>query len=111
MLEILNYFRAELHIDPFVLIIVIASGFFQSSYLKYWNPTNYKDERYNAGLRTLIVSLIFTVVYCIVLLSLKQFPKERWGTFILSYFTATSIYELVLYPLVKKAIREKKKTG
>lgn len=94
----------EWHIDPLVLIFVVAAGFFQNTYLRYWLPFKKLDSRYNASIRTLLVSAVFTVVYASIL-RLNHVWTAPPGTYCLSYTVATSFYEVLLYPLVVKKIQ------
>lgn len=93
----------EWHIDPIVLILVISAGFFQNTYLRYWIPFKKLDSRYNASIRTLLMSAIFTIAYASIL-KLNHVWTAPPGTYALSYTVATSFYEVLIYPLVVKRI-------
>lgn len=79
-------------IDVYIVGIVLLSGFFQKIYLKEWNLT--KDAGYNSSLRTLIVSAIASSVYIILIKDPEK--ANNWAKYFISYFTATSVYDLVI---------------
>ena len=81
-------------------MIVVAAGLFQKTFLAGFVLS--KDEKYDGALKTLLVSaLLVTVKLCFE----KVHGTDIWDA-ILSYFLATSFYELIARPLVK-AIRNK----
>jgi len=92
-METLVWLKETLHIDPIIVLIVIASGFFQNTYLKMVNIV--KDVKTNSALKTLLVS---TIVVTIMLLFQKAKGLEIWEAF-LSYFLATSLHELFIRPV------------
>ncbi len=97
-------FLSFLHIDPVVVLIVIGSGYFQLYYLKTWTI--------DKALKTLVVSFLVCLIYFWILYLNGNFPREVWANYFLSYFLATSLYELIIAP-VTRAIskRIKKVTG
>jgi hypothetical protein len=84
------------HIDFVIVTIVLCSGFFGKIYLKGLVLT--KDGGYDNALKTLIVSFIASTVY-IVLIKDPEKPNN-WAMYFLSYFFATSLYELLINPFV-----------
>lgn len=99
-MEVLVWLKENAHIDGIITLIVIAAGLFQKTFLEgiVWS----KDEKYDGALKTLAVSA--------VLVTVKLFFEKAHGTdiwdAILSYFLATSFYELIARPIVK-AIKNK----
>jgi uncharacterized membrane protein len=104
-MNILNYLKTEWNLDLIIMLIVIASGFFQDKYLRDWTLSKVNDT--NGALKTLIVSGVVSVIYIILLYSNDAFPKSVWAMYFISYFAATSFYELLIKPfrrfLEKKA--------
>lgn len=94
-MEYIKWLQENLHIDPIVVLIVIASGFFQNRYLSSWVIG--KDTRASSALKTLLVSFVVCVIY----LYLAFTPRNAFANYFLSYFLATSLYELILRPLIK----------
>lgn len=98
-METLNYLKEYLHIDPVIVLLVIGSGFFQDYYLKFWTLT--KDTKTSGALKTLIISSIVSAIYLSILSYVDKPPKEMWAQYFLSYFLATSFYELLIRPITK----------
>lgn len=94
-MDILIWLKDNLHIDGVIVLIVIAAGYFQNIYLKDLNLS--KDEKTNSALKTLLVS---GIVVAIMLIFKKAQSPDIWDAF-LSYFLATSFYELLLRPITK----------
>lgn len=84
-------------LDFVIVGIVLCSGFFQKLYLKGIVFT--KDSSYNSALKTLLVSGVASAIY---ILAIKD-PENgiNWAKYFLSYFAATSLYELLISPFVK----------
>lgn len=95
-MELLDYFKDNLHIDPIIVLIVIASGFFSKRYLKGFALV-ITDEKADDAFKTLLVSLIVSAVY----LALIGLPREMWAQYFISYFLATSLYEIIVRPISK----------
>lgn len=95
-MEIFDYLQKTLHIDPIIVLIVLASGFFTKRYLKKFNLVK-NDEKTNDAVKTLVISFIVSIIY----LALQGLPREMWSQYFLSYFLATSLYELILRPIIK----------
>lgn len=91
------------NLDLIIFTIVLLSGFFQERFLPYWNLV--KDSRLCAALKTLIVSLIASSVY--IFFSYKQVKGSAegaevlipWGKYFMTFFAATSVYDLLIRPL------------
>lgn len=94
-MEYLKWLEENLHINGVIVIIVIAAGYFQNKYLKLWVIT--KDDKTNSALRTLAVA---GFVVSVKLLLEGANKVQIWDAF-LSYFVATSFYELILRPVSK----------
>ena len=94
-MELFNYLKEYLHIDPIIVLIVIAAGFFVKRFLRtiHW----IKDERTDEAVKTLLVSFSVSMIY----LLLVKTPREMWAQYFLSYFMATSMYEIIIRPAVK----------
>jgi hypothetical protein len=102
----MNFFDIILNsIDFLIVALVLASGFFQSRYM-----TGFKLSKTNEGLdsalKTLGVSFVVSAIYILIL----QDPDKpsNWAKYFLSYFFATSFYELIVDPFVNFV---KKKLG
>lgn len=91
-------------IDFIIMGIVLCSGFFQKMYLRGFSLS--KDVSYDSALKTLLVSGVVSALYIFLL---KDADKaNNWSKFLISYFGATSLYELLINPFVKWI---KSKTG
>jgi hypothetical protein len=95
MQQFLDYLNNVLHIDPIIVLIVIAAGFFQEKYMCSFRVS--KDEKTDAALKTLLVSFSVSIIYLVF----KGLPKEMFAQYFLSYFLATSFYEMILRPFKK----------
>lgn len=90
-----NFFNAFADkLDVYIIGIVLLSGFFQKIYLKVWIIS--KDDSYNSALKTLIVSAVVSSVYIVLLKDPEK--ANNWAKYFISYFTATSAYELLISP-------------
>jgi len=85
----------NLHIDFFIVLIVLSAGFFQNRYLSVWEIT--KDQKTAGALRTLIVSFIAAGIY----LWFLNPGKDTFANYFVSYFATTSLYELLVRPFMK----------
>lgn len=103
MLELFDALFQKVTINWTVVALVIAGGFGQNAYLKYWMPFKKLPTDYNAAIRTLLVGLVITVVYFLIVRHSKDLVYIP-GEFFVSYCIATSIYQVAIYPLVKKKI-------
>jgi hypothetical protein len=100
-----NFFEELLqtwNLDLIILVICLLSGFFQERYLSGWALV--KDARLCAALKTLIVSLGASTIYIVI--SYNQMKGQAdgaavlvpWGKYFITFFTATSIYDLLIRP-------------
>ena len=100
-----NFFDIlQSHLDFVVVAIVLCSGFFQKMYLKGFSFA--KDASYDSALKTLAVSFVASAIY-IILIKNPEKPNN-WAMYFLSYFFATSLYELLINPFINWV---KAKTG
>lgn len=97
-MEILDFFKEKLNIDVLIVLIVLGAGFFQKKYLSIpWS----KDPSHDASLKTLVISFVASTIYIILFhLQNATLPIE-WVKYFISYFFATSFYELLLRPFIK----------
>lgn len=79
-------------IDIYVVVIVLCSGFFQSRYFKAFYIS--KDPSYDSALKTLALSFVISVIY--ILLAKDPNSATNWSKYFISYFAATSLYELLI---------------
>lgn len=101
----MNFFDAFLDkFDVWVVGIVLCSGFFQQKYLKgiVWS----KDASYDSALKTLAVSAVASAIYIVLLKDPDS--ANNWAKYFVSYFGATSLYELLVQPFIRMI---KRKTG
>lgn len=91
-------------IDLVIVGVVLCSGFFQKRYLKgiIWS----KDSSYDSALKTLAVSAVVSVVYIVLIKDPNS--ATNWAKYFISYFGATSLYELLITPFIRWI---QKKTG
>jgi hypothetical protein len=83
-------------IDFIIVAIVLCSGFFQTRYLSGWVWA--KNSTQDSALKTLAVSAVASVIY----IALVKDPAKgsNYAMYFLSYFFATSLYELLIKPFV-----------
>lgn len=92
-----NFFEPFLqNLDWIIVGLVLCSGFFQKQYLKGFRFS--KDDSYDSALKTLALSAVVSVIY-IILIKDPEKPKN-WSMYFLSYFAATSLYQLIISPFV-----------
>lgn len=91
-------------LDIYIIGLVILSGFFQKKYFKGFCLS--KDGAYDSALKTLGLSAIVSGIY--ILLVKDPNVATPYAKYFLSYFAATSLYELLINPFVKWI---QKKTG
>lgn len=84
-------------IDLIVMGIVLCSGFFQKMYLK--GVTWSKDASYDSALKTLAVSAVASSIYIVLIKDPNS--ATNWAKYFISYFGATSLYELLVSPFVR----------
>lgn len=94
-MNLFNAFADKL--DLWIIGIVLCSGFFQRKYLKafFWS----KDPSYDSALKTLAVSFVASSLY--IVLAKDPDSASNWAKYFVSYFGATSLYELLVSPFVK----------
>lgn len=80
----------QTNINPLVVLIVIAAGYFQRYYLTGW--------KWSSSVKTLLVSFVASAAY---LLLSTEVTKEILANYFFSFFMATSLYEIVLKPITK----------
>lgn len=88
-----NFFEAFADkIDIYIVGLVLLSGFFQKKYFKGFTWS--KDDSYDSALKTLATSFVVCSVYIIILKDPDR--ANNWAKYFISYFMATSIYELLV---------------
>ena len=87
------------NIDWVIVILVIASGYFQSAYMK--------DLNFADALKTLLVSFFASGIYLLLAGDLSD--KQSLAKYFFSFFLATSLYEIFLKSWSKKLIGDHKK--
>lgn len=85
---------AVANLDGYIILIVLCAGFFQAKYFKGFHLV--KDESYDAALKTLALSFVVSVIY--IMLVRNPDNVYNWSKYFVSYFTATSLYELIIDP-------------
>lgn len=95
-MDFLQQLQERFSIDVTIIVLVLLSGFFQSRYL--CKLVISKDEKFDGAIKTLFVSAIVSTVY--ILLAYEPENRE-WAKYFFSYFTATSIYEVLVRPFLK----------
>jgi hypothetical protein len=75
---------------------VLCSGFFQSRYFKGFSLS--KDASYDSALKTLALSAVASSVY--IVLARNPAVATNWAKYFVSYFAATSLYELLISKFV-----------
>jgi hypothetical protein len=92
------FFDSLLNALDFVVVgLVLLSGFFQKRYFRGFKLS--KDDSYDSALKTLILSGIVSTVY--ILLIKDPEKATNWSRYFISYFAATSLYELLINPFTK----------
>lgn len=84
-------------LDVVIVGIVLCSGFFQKAYLRGFYFS--KDASYDSALKTLTLSAMVSIIYILFLKHDGGIGKKLSGYF-LSYFAATSLYELLINPFI-----------
>lgn len=104
-MEWYEYLKDKWNLDIIIIVIVFLSGFFQEKYLCKFSWV--KDGRFDASLKTLIVSLIASSIYIILIYKEAKRTSEDgtalipWAKYFISYFAATSLYDLGIRPIRK----------
>lgn len=90
-----NFFDSLMDkIDVYIVVIVLCAGFFQSRYFKGFALS--KDASYDSALKTLGLSAIASTAY--IILAKNPAVATNWAKYFISYFAATSLYELLINP-------------
>jgi len=94
MEDILKFMQWDsLHLDGVIILLVISSGFWSKKYLHTVNIL--------PAWKTLIVSFIFTSLYVVLLIISNNFRVEKIVDYFISFAIATSLYDLILKPVIK----------
>lgn len=81
--------------DPYIIMLVLASGFFQKKYLVGIKIIDKMSDAH----KTLFVSGLFSAIYIGVLVITKhENLSDKMLGFVLSYIFATSFYEILIKP-------------
>lgn len=91
----MNYILEHFNINLIIVGIVLLSGFFQKRYLCIIKIS--KNDSYDSAVKTLIVSLVACAIWIALDKSTLGTPTP-WASYFISYFTATSLYELIIQP-------------
>lgn len=76
------------HINPIVIILILLGGEFAKRYLPGLN--------WAMAFKTLLVGTLFVALYIGALAIAVDFDRKQFPDAVLSYFVATSVYELAL---------------
>lgn len=89
------------NIDPIMVIMYVAAGFFCKTYLKRFTNITItgKKIKVDTAWKTLGVGTLFIIIYVGLLLAAEQLPKESYIKIIFSYVVATSFYEIIIKPV------------
>lgn len=82
--------------DIYIVVIVLCAGFFQSRYFKGFTWS--KDASYDSALKTLALSALVSVIYIWLIKDPEK--ASNWSKYFISYFAATSLYELLISKFV-----------
>lgn len=107
MIDFFVELQKSWNIDLMIFLIVMLSGFFQEKYLPHWKLV--KDERLCAALKTLFVSFLASTIYIFIVYKEAKGQANAtgaavllpWGKYFITYFAATSIYDLLIRPFRK----------
>lgn len=101
-MELLEQIK-NLGIDPIIVILIIAGGFFATRYLGSLTKIQLGKMviSFNDAWKTLLVGTVFTILYIVVLHFSGELQRDMVKSFFYSYVFATSFYELLVGPIVK----------
>lgn len=108
MEQLFEYLKHQLNIDIIIVVLVILSGFFQDKYMGVFRWS--KSDRYDASLKTLALSAAISLVYILLMYDFHKNASMKkgepvdaipWAKYLISYFAATSLYDLVINPFRK----------
>jgi hypothetical protein len=101
MENLFNYLKWDsLHLDAVVVLLVICAGFFQKKYLENVNLL--------PAVKTLIVGCVFVAAWVIIKWANNSLVKDKIEDYFISFAVATSLYDLVVKPLLKKLFPNEK---
>jgi hypothetical protein len=110
-MEWFDALRDKWNLDVIIIALVFLSGFFQEKYFIGW--VWLKNARLDSSLKTLAVSFVVSSIYILILAKeLKRANVDGatafipWGKYFISYFAATSMYDMLISPL-RKFIKNK----
>jgi hypothetical protein len=103
-MDILDYLQNKWNIDIYIVLIVLLSGFFQKSYFKGFRLS--KSDGYDEALKTLGLSFIIGMIYVYLAYVSDKTAIVPYNKYFVSYFAATSIYELIINPFRKAIIKK-----
>lgn len=104
-MEWYDYLKDKWNLDIIIIAIVFLSGFFQEKYLIDFKWA--KDARFDASLKTLVVSLIASSIYILLMYRDAKHQSDGaavfipYGKYFISFFMATSLYDMGIRPLRK----------
>lgn len=113
MEQFFDFLKNQLNIDLIIVVLVILSGFFQEKYLGAFRLA--KSDRYDSSLKTLLLSAIISLTYILLFYNFTAQANKKanvpvdpipWAKYLISYFAATSLYDLVINPFRKFLIRK-----
>lgn len=85
--------QLDKYIDITLLVIIILAAYWAKTYLCNLLPN------WRMSWKVLIFSTIVTIAYYMVLVKTGVFKSENVPVYIITYFAATSFYELFFSPL------------
>lgn len=83
-------------LDWVIVVLVLLCGFFQKRYLKGFSLS--KETSYDSALKTLFLSAVVASLYIFLLKDPNK--VNNWSKYFISYFAATSLYELLVTPFL-----------
>lgn len=95
MEDFLNYAAQKWNVDIIIVLIVLLSGFFQSSYLNGFSLS--KNPKTDSAWKTLLLSFLVSVIWIFLSNKGNKDPLPL-AKYFFSYFLATSLYELLINP-------------
>lgn len=104
-MEWFDYLKNTWNLDVIIIVLVFLSGFFQEKYLCEFVWAK-RDARIDASLKTLAVSFVVSSIYIYLMYKESKTADAAtamipWAKYFISYFTATSLYDLGIRPLRK----------
>lgn len=101
-MDILNFLNQinisllDFNVDLLIVLLVIASGFFQRKYLS--------EIKVSSAYKTLLISGVFVALYIVLTCDFTSWEcvKPCLKTALISYTMATSFYELIVKYFIDK---------